>query len=87
MLTEYEERLMDAYFDPGLSWERYNDTQEQAYKAWYDEAVCGDCEHCLFPGRGMYTDPTVAFCHKWVEGFIHTTDTPAEWECEAAEPR
>lgn len=86
-LLEYQQKQLDDYFDPGKAWDRYCDEVECSYKAWYDEAVCGNCKHCEFPSRHMYTDPTVAYCPAWVNGFIHTTDTPAEWECEEAEPQ
>lgn len=87
MLSAYEEKLMNDYFDPGKAWDRYCDAEEAAYKAWYEEAQCRNCTYCMYPNPGMFTDPNVGFCPQWVEDFICLSDTPSDYECEDAAPR
>ena len=82
MLTEFEQKKLDDYFDPAKAWDRYCDAQDAAYKEEYENSCCADCRHCRVPDGKYYSDPNVAFCPAWVDDFIYTTDKPADYECE-----
>lgn len=68
--------------DPGAAYQQYLDNEERRYQADIEDALCSECVYCLEPVKNMFTDKSVAYCEKWVEDFIHTFNTPKDFDCE-----
>lgn len=77
---------MKSYDDPSKAAMDYFERREQAYRFLIADKTCGDCKLCSEPGQGFFHDESVGFCRDCGE-FVHTFDTPLEYECEAFEER
>lgn len=77
---------MKSYDDPSIAWERYCEQAEQSYQYLIADKTCEDCGHCQIAEDGFFHDGSVAYCTDCYE-FVHTFDTPLEYECGAFEER
>ena len=77
---------MKSYDDPSVAYDQMVDYEERYYRDLIRDKCCGQCANCQVPEFDFFADGYVGYCHDMSE-FVHTTDTPQFYECDAFDPR